>query len=269
MKKNILIIALAISFNTHAQELFVVTDPASNVPAGSISIRLSQSAFKEKFEAGYNYHMMPELTWGMNKNLMFRATSFISNRNGKLVTEGANVFTKWRFYSEDDIQSHFRLAAFGRYSFNNSDIHQEQIETMGHNSGYELGFIATKLVKKLAISTSVSFEQAHDNKPNYKFPVTQGTQATNYTFSIGKLMYPKKYTSYKQTNINLMCELLGQTINANGKTSLDIVPSVQFIINSQARIDIAYRQELLNSMFRTAPNGVYINFEYTFFSVFK
>jgi hypothetical protein len=36
--------------------------------------------FKEKFEEGYNYHLMPEVTWGMNKNLMFRASAFVSNR---------------------------------------------------------------------------------------------------------------------------------------------------------------------------------------------
>jgi hypothetical protein len=49
-------------------------------------------------------------------------------------------------------------------------------------------------------------------------------------------MYPKKYTNYKQTNINLMVEFVGQTINENGKSYLDVVPAIQFIINSQARL---------------------------------
>lgn len=81
-------------------------------------------------------------------------------------------------------------------------------------------------------------------------------------------MYPKKYTSFKQTNINFMLEFMGQTINENGHSSLDVVPAVQFIINSQARIDLAYRQELMSSMFRTAPNGVYLNLEYNFYNIF-
>jgi alpha-galactosidase len=76
-------------------------------------------------------------------------------------------------------------------------------------------------------------------------------------------MYPKKYTNYKQTNINLMVEFVGQTINENGK-SYFVVPAIQFIINSQARVDLAYRQELVSSMLRTAPNGAYLNLEYTF-----
>ena len=104
------------------------------------------------------------------------------------------------------------MAAFGRYSFNNADIHQEQIEIMGHNTGFESGIVATKLIKKLAISSSISFEKAFDNKPDYPFPNELGDNATNYTLSFGKLMYPKKYTSFKQTNINLMVEFAGQPL---------------------------------------------------------
>jgi hypothetical protein len=129
--------------------------------------------------------------------------------------------------------------------------------------------VATKLIKKVAISSSVSFEKAFDNKPNYSFPDNFGDNATNYTLSFGKLMYPKKYTNYKQTNINLMVEFVGQTINKSGKSYLDVVPAIQFIINSQARIDLAYRQELVSSMLRTAPNGFYFNLEYIFFNASK
>ncbi|MFV8369571.1 hypothetical protein [Flavobacterium sp. LB2R40] len=269
MKRFLILISLFLIQEITAQELFVVTDPASNVPAGSLGVRMGQSLFKEQFESGYNYHLMPEITWGINKNLMVRSSVFVSNRNNQLVTEGASFYTKYRFLSTDDLHSHFRMAAFGRYSFNNADIHQEQIEIMGHNTGFETGIVATQLIKKVAISASVSFEKAFDNKPNYKFPASQNDNATNYTLSFGKLMYPKKYTNFKQTNINTMVEFVGQTLNENGKSYLDIVPSIQFIINSQARIDVAYRQELYSSMLRSAPNGFYLNLEYTFFNVSK
>ncbi|WP_395057692.1 hypothetical protein [Flavobacterium sp.] len=269
MKKVIILLFVFAFQKNYSQELFVVTDPASNIPSNTLSVRLSHSLFKEEFVSGYNYHLMPEATYGLNKNLMFRAAAFVSNRSNKLVTEGGSFYTKYRFYSTDDLNSHFRLAAFGRYSFNTSDIHQEQIEIMGHNSGFETGLVATKLIKKVAISTSVSFEKALDNKPNYPFPDDFGDNATNYTLSFGKLMYPKKYTNFKQTNINLMVEFVGQTINKNGKSYLDVVPALQFIFNSQARLDLAYRQELVSSMLRTAPNGFYFNLEYNFFNVFK
>ncbi|MFM7838901.1 MAG: hypothetical protein ACKO6K_04990, partial [Chitinophagaceae bacterium] len=190
-------------------------------------------------------------------------------QDGGFETEGGSVYAKYRFYSKDDLKSHFRMALYGRYSFNKADIHQQELETMGHNTGYEGGFVATQLLHKVAISSSLSYERALDNRPNYKFPITESNNALNYTLSVGKLMLPKSYTSYKQLNVNLMVELLGQRLNENNKSYLDVAPSVQFIINSQARIDLAYRQELYSTMQRTAPNGVILKFEYTFFNVFK
>jgi hypothetical protein len=267
MRKILLLFVVINCQNLFSQELFVITDPASNVPANSLGVNVMQSLFKEEMKSGYNYHFMPEVAYGLNKNIMFRASAFVSNRNNDLVTEGGSFYSKYRFYSTDDLNSHFRLAAYGRYSFNNADIHQEQIEISGHNSGFETGIIATKLIKKVAISSSMSFEKALDNNPNYPFPDNIGDNATNYSLSFGKLMYPKKYTNYKQTNINLMVEFVGQTINENGKSYFDVMPAVQFIFNSQARLDFAYRQELISSMIRSAPNGFYFNLYYTFFDL--
>jgi hypothetical protein len=59
----------------------------------------------------------------------------------------------------------------------------------------------------------------------------------------------------------------GQTIVENGKSFIDVIPSIQFIFNSQSRIDVGYRQELYSSMLRSAPNGIYLNLEYTFFNI--
>ncbi len=134
------------------------------------------------------------------------------------------------------------------------------------NSGMEVGIVATQLIKKVAISSSLSYVKAFDNN-NFKFPDHLGSDAINYSLSVGKLMYPKKYTNFKETNINLMFELLGQTNTANGKSYLDAVPSVQFIINSQARIDVAYKKQLYSSMDRLTGDGIFLKLEYTFFNV--
>jgi hypothetical protein len=269
MKHFVVFILLSFSLKSNAQELFVMTEPASNMPAGSIGVRVMNSFMYEK-DGTLNYHIMPEIMWGPSAKWMFHLQGFLSNRTtGGLKTEGGSVYAKYRILSNDDLHTHFRLAIYGRYSINNADIHQEEIETMGHNTGYEGGVVATKLVNKVAISSSVSFENALNNLSNNKFPTTQSNNAANYTLSVGKLMYPKKYTSLKQTNINLMCEFLGQTLNNNGKSYLDIVPSMQFIIRSQSRIDLAYRKQLYSSMSRTAANGFIIKFEYTFFNIKK
>jgi hypothetical protein len=266
MRHLLLICLIAFSFQIKAQELFVMTDPASNVPAGSIGIRDMNFFLYEK-NGNLNYHNMPELMWGVNSKLMLRTAAFISNSGDGWKAEGGSLYAKYRFFSMDDMHSHFRMAAYAKYSFNNADIHQDEIETMGHNTGYETGIVSTQLINKVSISSSISYERALDNKPNYEFPATQSNSAMNYTLSIGKLMHPKKYTSYKQTNINAMVEFLGQRLNGNGKSYLDFVPSIQFIVNSQARIDLAYKQELYTTMNRTAPNGFLLRLEYTFFNV--
>ena len=268
MKAYYLVVICFIFNGAFSQELFVVTDPGSNVPSNSLAVKLSNSLFDKKLSKEYSYGLAPEITYGLNKNLMFRGTTFLSNKANGLAVEGGSFYSKYRLFSSDDLNSHFRMAAYGRFSFNNSAIHQEEIDIMSGNSGFETGLVATKLIHKVALSSSLSFEKALDNSNNNTFPDGFGSSATNYTFSVGKLMYPKKYTSFKQTNINLMLEFVGQTINDNGKSYLDVVPAVQFIINSQARIDLAYRHELMSSMIRTAPNGVYLNFEYNFYNVF-
>ena len=157
MKKIFLLSLFFLSQNNFGQELFMVTDPASNIPGNTLSVRVMQSVFKEQIETGYNYHAMPEITYGISKNLMVRSTVFLSTRSNSIIAEGASFYAKYRFFSTDDVNSHFRMATFGRYSFNKADIHQDEIEIMGHNTGFETGIIATQLIKKVAISSSISF----------------------------------------------------------------------------------------------------------------
>jgi len=269
MKRILFVAFLFIGLGAFSQELFVFTEPASNMPRKSLGVR-DMNAFMYEKDGKLNYHNMPELMWGINKKWMVHVQGFISNmQEGGFETEGGSLYAKYRFYSEDDIQSHFRMALYGRYSLNKVDIHQQELETMGHNTGYEAGIIATKLLHKVAISSSLSYERALDNGEKYKFPTAESNSAMNYTLSVGKLMLPKVYKSFKQTNVNLMLELLGQRLNENRKSYLDIAPSVQFIINSQARVDVGYRQQVYSTMIRTAPNGMVLKFEYTFFNAFR
>ncbi|MFL9830430.1 hypothetical protein ABS764_06140 [Flavobacterium sp. ST-87] len=263
--KYFAIIISFLSLQTNAQELFVMTEPASNMPTASIGVR-DMSLFAFKKTEGYNYHNMPELMWGVNKDWMIHASAFLSDRGGDLKLEGGSLYAKYRFFSVDDLHSHFRLAAYGRLSTSNAQIHQEDIETMGMNSGYEIGTVATQLINKTALSASISYERALNNQNNI-FPEDFSNSAMNYTFSVGQLMYPKKYTNFKQTNINAMLEFLGQRLNQNGKSYLDVVPSVQFIINSQARIDLAYRRQVYSDMQRISANSILLKLEYTFFNV--
>jgi hypothetical protein len=268
MKKISFLFLLACSAALQAQELFVYTEPASNMPAGSLGVRFGNLLMDERNSGKYEYHLIPELMWGANKHLMLHADGFISN-NKNLSFEGGSFYAKYRFLTRDQVHNHFRMAAYGRISFNNSAVHQEEIDLYGHNSGYQAGLVATQLLYKIALSANASYMHATDNGSKNKFPQSQSSNAVSYSLSAGRLMLPKEYTNYKQTNVNLMLEILGQTLSGKGTSYLDIAPALQFIFNSQARIDIGYRQQLYTSMYRTAPNGFLLRFEYLFFNAFK
>jgi hypothetical protein len=269
MKLQFLIVAFILSVSGNAQELFSLTEPASNMAARSIGFRLDNSVMDEINSSRINYHLIPEIRVGVSKKLMIGGSAFFSNRNDRFRTEGGSVYAKYRFLSNDALQRHFRMAAFARISYNNSDIHQEEINMYGHNSGYEAGVVATQLLRKVALSTAVSVMKATDNGNNNKYPYgSKDSKAVNYTFSIGKLMLPKEYKDYRQTNINLMVEFLNQVNVGSGKYYMDIAPSVQMIFNSRSRVDIGYRKELSGSLLRTAPNGFFIRLEHNLFNAF-
>lgn len=249
----------------HAQELFSFTEPASNMPAHSTGLRLNNWIMNEGGKR-VNYHLIPEVMWGVNKNLMLHAEGFASNLEGGFSLEGGAVYAKYRFFSHDKVYRHFRMAAFGRAATNNGVVHQEEIETNGHNSGFEAGLIGTQLLHKLALSATASYEQAIKNRGNNEIPAGQDTRALNFSISAGRLILPKDYKSYQQTNLNLMVELLGQVHPESGKAYLDIAPTAQLIINSQTRIDIGYKRQLSSTMTRTAPNGMLVRVEHLLFN---
>ena len=267
MKLLVTIIFAFLSMATRSQELFSVTEPASNRAARSIGIRVDNSIMDEVNTSKINYHLIAEIMAGVSKTFMVSAGVFFSNRSGSLRSEGGTIYAKYRFLSKDLVQRHFRMASFARVSYNTSDVHQEEINMYGHNTGVEVGTVATQLLRKVALSSSVSILKATDNGNNNKFVYgLDNAKAINYTFSIGKLMLPKEYSGYRQTNVNLMVEFLSQVNIGSGKYYMDIAPSAQMIFNSQARLDVGYRKQLNTTLIRTAPNGFFVRLEYNFFN---
>lgn len=217
----------------------------------------------------YKYMAAPEVMLGISKSIMLHGEVFLSNRNDGFKADGGTVYVKYRFFSEDEVHSHFRMAAYIRGSINNTHIHQPAIDMLGMNSGVETGFIATKLQNKVAVSAGVSHLYAADNSKDNKFYYgNKNRHAIGYTLSAGRLMLPKEYTSYNQTNVNLMAELLGQTNIATGKTFIDLAPSVQFIFHSRMRLDLGYRFALVKKLERTSEDGALVRLEYNIFNAF-
>jgi len=269
MKKIFVIAMLFLSLSGEAQELFSMTEPASNMAAGSIAFRIDNLVMDEINSLKINYHLIPSIRIAVSKKLMISGNTFFSNRTEQLKYEGGSLYAKYRFLSNDAVQKHFRMAAFGTISFNNSDIHQEEINMYGHNTGFEAGITATQLLHKVALSSSISLVKALDNGNNNKYIYGQGnSKAINYSFSFGKLMLPNEYRDYHQTNVNLMVETLCQVNTGSGKYYVDIAPSLQLIFNSESRVDIGYKKQISSNLIRTAPNGFFIRIEHNFFNVF-
>ena len=251
-----------------SQELFVFTEPASNMAKGSIGFRVSNSLMKDYSSDNVNVHIFPEVMLGISKKIMIHGEAFVSNRNESFVNEGGALYAKYRFFSKDEVHSHFRMALFSRFALNNSDIHQSAIDLNGHNSGIEFGTVATKLIHKVALSSSIARIYAADNINQHWSVIEKNKNAVNYTFSIGKLMIPKEYVNYNQTNVNAMLEILGQTNLGSGKSFVDVASSIQFIVKSKSRLDLGYRIAISNDLDRSAPNGGFFRYEYNIFNAF-
>ncbi len=265
------LLAIALLFLTSvvkAQELFVFTEPASNMAAKSIGLRARSMLLKNENTNSNTFQLIPEIMWGVSKKTMLHADAFLIAQDNKFSAIGGSMYIKYRFFSVDEVHSHFRIAAFGRLSFNNSPIKKYAIDLYGNNSGYEAGLVATKLITKVALSASTSFLHATDNGSEKFLFNNNYRNALNYTFSAGKLVLPKNYNNYKQVNVNMMIEFLGQLNLYNYYTYLDVAPSVQFIFNSRLRVDVGYRYRVVTTLQRSISNGLLLRVEYNLFNVY-
>jgi hypothetical protein len=279
MQKLIGLVLIALStLRGEAQELFVSTEPASNMAAGSIGLRLNTWLFKMETGGSPRYRLNPELMLGINKRLMLHLNLYASDvYQPALRWEGAGIYAKYRFYSSDDVQSHFRIAGFSKISLVDNPVSLQsgnlfysgdEIDLDGNNSGLLAGLVATQLIHKLALSSSFAFTSRWDNLDAAKLP-GQAAEAVNYTFSAGYLLWPPVYRNFRQTNINIYTEFLGSSSLDKKSYYLDVAPAIQFIFNSISRLDFSWRVQLAGNMERLSTNQYFVRFEYNFLNAFK
>lgn len=274
MKVTILLFLLGISFYSAGQELYVFSDPASNIPARSLSLKFSgHTAFKKNSNGNLSNRFITEAMAGLSKNWMTRFYASFGNMQYLPYRglESAGVTVKFRFLSNDEVHRHFRMAAFLSVARAHVPYEFDELNLKGDNSGVEGGIIATQLWNRFALSATVGHVQAFDSSrrkqsinidpPNY--------QAMNYTLSGGYLVLPREYTDYRQTNFNVYTEVLAQQAMDNGKFYIDIAPAVQLIFNSNSKLNIGYRFELWGDMKRMNRNSWLVSFERTFLNVFR
>jgi len=256
---------MALAFPAFSQELYVNTEPASNMATHSLGVRLENQG---DFNPVYKNRTTLEIMYGASKDWMIHCSLYQSDYyQNQQHFEGGSVYAKYRFLSVDSVQSHFRGAFFAKVSGINNPLPNQEISLEGDNSGFQTGVVFTKLMHKLALSGSASYLHAFDNGA-YHLPLTNADNAVAYTLSAGYLLFPKTYTSYNQVNVNLYFELLGKTNPGYNQSYLDAAPAVQFIFNSVFRVDLSYKAPLYNSMVRNSNNTYLVRLEYNIFNIF-
>ena len=268
MKKIFVFLFVFIVLKINAQELYVFTEPASNMPAHSLSAKLTgHFVTNDKIYGRFTQRWMPELMFGISKKMMVHLYSTVSNMHtSNIQFESYGIYVKYRFFSRDEIHKHFRMAVFADASKTNAPFHYDEITLIGDKSGISGGIIATQLWNKLAVSATVSHTQVLDKSRNDKviYLPPRNYKVMNYSLSAGYLLFPREYTDYKQTNLNLYTEFLaGQTLDR--KTYyIDAGPALQLIFNSNSKLNIGYRFQISGDMQRMSKTQWLVSFERTF-----
>lgn len=278
MKKNgssILIFSclLVMTATANGQELFVFSEPASNMPTNSISTRLSGMLGNDNHSSKTLQRYTPEIMIGLSKAWMIHGSATISNMHQEeFIFESGKLYGKWRFLSHDDVHKHFRMAAFAAASYSRNHLNFNEINLGGDQSGAQLGLIATQLWNKLAVSGTVSLNEIlHKYRWDEAHRDLHAFEAVNYSLSAGYLLFPLEYKDYRQTNLNLYLELLG-TRNLDWpeeKYYIDLAPAIQFIFNSTDKLNFGYRYQIAGDISRMANQSFMISYEHVFLNVWK
>ena len=273
MSKYYLIGLLFVSVSSNAQELYPFTEPASNMPAKSYSLKLSAMYGKGVHFSRTAQRYIPEIMLGFNKKWMVHFNlTFSDMHQPKFYYESARVYSKYRFLSKDEVHKHFRMAAFASAAYSRNKLLHNELSLMGDHSGIQYGVIATQLWNKFALSGSVSGIEVFDKTRWEKiYPQPYSYEALNYSLSAGFLVLPLNYTSYKQINLNIYTELLGGR-NLDWKYEkyyLDLAPAMQLIFNSTSKLNMGYRFQLKSDIYRLMKTSFMISYERIFLNALR
>ncbi len=278
----LLLLFVLFSLKLPGQELFPHNEPASNVGKNVLAVRVSSETYSDLGQPRDFQYIC--FRFGLSSKWMLSESFFFSNHHGSLLPgnfirpdsvhgpsttgvargkyypylfESMNLNLKYRFLARDSEHRHFRVAAYLDLSGGNEAHAEAEPNLMGDTGGAGLGLISTLLLHKFAVSVN-----AGGILPSpYQEAVTGITinygKAAYLNLSMGYLLFPRVYSSYKQLNVNLYAEFQcmtygGAVITDNGasirivdapalqaNSYIEFRPSVQFIIRSNMRLDLS------------------------------
>jgi len=290
-----------------AQELFPNTEPASNVPKGVLRISLANEVFGEMTQLrlwqGYsfiygispklsleqtlsfsNHHdlTLPESFIYTNASGGFQTTGYIYGQPHPFWFENYSVLLKYRFLCLDGEHRHFRMATYLQLAGGDEPHPEAEPNLLGDNSGAALGLIATYLNHKFAASVNVSYIMPYKFQQFDSNIVINYANAINYSLSFGYLLFPRVYTSYKQLNINLYMEFMGESYGAASISKkdepvysggipslaqnayLEARPGVQFIFGSNTRLSLSPAFPLISKSYAKIYPVYYVYLQHDF-----
>ncbi len=266
-----------------SQELYPNSEAASNSPKDVLRLRLMTMIDPYHGEAITGIKGMYTLTDALQASATVNMSTWLSDdfpgdfsqRNP--LFRSATIYGKYRFYTDDEHHKHLRFAAFAEYDYAPNSVSLDSY-IGGVKNGVSGGVIGTFLANRTALSAMMSYFK----------PIQLGEAQTldgsivNYSLSLGHLVLPLRYTSYDDVNVNLYCEVLGYVYfpifegglslhhgafagSTHLYNRLDIVPAVQVIFSSRAKIDVSARTQIFDDYY-ARPHWMFMAaFEYYFF----
>jgi hypothetical protein len=273
MRHTVIIFFLFLTANMDAQELYPFSEPASNLPAKSISVKMGTMYGKGVHGGRILQRYTPTIMFGLNKKWMLTGNLGFGNMHeDKFYFESVRVYAKYRFLSKDDVHKHFRMAAFATAAYSRNHLDHNELTLWGDQSGVQAGLIATQLWHKFAVSGSLSLLEVFDEERSVKnLPQQYAFESINYSLSAGYLLFPRSYSDYKQTNLNLYLEMMGGR-NLDWKYEkyfIDLAPSVQLIFNSTGKLNVGYRFEVGGDIYRLMRKSFMVSYEHLFLNALK
>ena len=260
------------TYECKAQELYVFSEPASSRPAKSIAFNVTAKFPDNRYNSYFRNRYIPQVMVGITKNLMMNASSLFSNYYSLdlFQYDGVKIYAKYRFLSNDNIHKHFRMAAFAEAGLSSHTYLYDEMGLEGDNDGVQAGLIATQLINKFAVSATASYLRIFvKDKATHHDLLNHSTQEFGYSLSAGYLLLPKEYVDYKQMNLNLYLELLGDKCLDTDLYFVDLAPAVQFIFNSNTKINIGARFQLKSNMLRVGQRSLQVGLERTILNAWK
>jgi len=223
-----------------AQELYPMTEPASNIPKGALGIRFFGETYNEVDRIRNLFAL--KLMYGLTPKLTIEATPTLSNHHSKQLPpefpvhntpqigvnhpylfNGVDFYAKYRFLTLDGENSHFRAAVYGEYSILKVAHDEAEPTLLDDNSGLGGGLITTYLKNHFAASFTggIILPSKYKGDVPDELQGLPGVPATviygkgyNYSLSLGYLLFPKTYNNYNQTNWNIYLEFIGKSYDA-------------------------------------------------------